>query len=95
MPNTQQRLDIIEAHTASLSIGSDVDLSWLAKSTNGFSGADLACLCREAAFVAVGDGQICRGKEQVGCENLPRGHSSNSQTFTFEEVDSTRGYSSL
>ncbi|XP_072037797.1 uncharacterized protein [Amphiura filiformis] len=64
MPNTQQRQCILQVHTDSLATNSDVDLNHLAKLTNGYSGADLACLCREAAFIALagiqdqeGDGQ--------------------------------------
>ena len=53
MPSTQQRLCILQAHIDSIAISGNVDLKHLAKLTNGYSGADLACVCREAAFIAL------------------------------------------
>ena len=55
MPNAQQRLCILQAHTDTLSVSPDVDFRHIAKSTNGFSGADIACLCREAVFHALSE----------------------------------------
>jgi transitional endoplasmic reticulum ATPase len=52
-PDEQARLEIIRLITASMPIGSDVNLQDLAQSTKGFSGADLVALCREAAVSAM------------------------------------------
>ena len=43
----------MEAHTRSLKIAKDVDVTHLAEVTLGYVGADIASLCREAAFVAL------------------------------------------
>ena len=53
VPNAVQRLSILNAHTRSMKLSEDVDLAQLAENTLGYVGADLASLCREAAFIAV------------------------------------------
>ena len=53
VPNAVQRLSILEAHTRSLTLAKEVDLANLAELTLGYVGADIASLCREAAFVAL------------------------------------------
>jgi cell division protease FtsH len=51
-PDRQGREGILHIHTQNLRLASDVDLALLARTTTGFSGADLANLCNEAALVA-------------------------------------------
>jgi cell division protease FtsH len=46
------REGILRIHTQNLCLAPDVDLTLLARTTTGFSGADLANLCNEAALVA-------------------------------------------
>jgi cell division protease FtsH len=46
------REGILRIHTQNLCLAPDVDLTVLARTTTGFSGADLANLCNEAALVA-------------------------------------------
>jgi cell division protease FtsH len=52
LPDRQGREGILHIHTAELRLASDVDLSLLARTTTGLSGADLASLCNEAALIA-------------------------------------------
>ncbi len=52
LPDYQGRLGILKIHTRRLKLADDVDLELLAAATPGFSGADLANLCNEAALVA-------------------------------------------
>lgn len=52
LPDRQGREGILRIHTRSLPLAGDVDLSLLARSTTGLSGADLANLCNEAALIA-------------------------------------------
>jgi len=49
MPDKAGRLTILQIHTRGMPLA-DVDLKVLASTTHGFSGADLAALCREAAM---------------------------------------------
>ena len=53
VPTAIQRLSILEAHTRSLKLAKEVDLAHLAELTLGYVGADIASLCREAAFIAL------------------------------------------
>jgi len=52
-PDKKARLEILKIHTRKMPIADDVDLLKLAEATNGFVGADLAALCREAAMLAL------------------------------------------
>ncbi len=52
-PEADARLAILRVHTRQKPLGPDVSLSDLARATPGFSGADLANLCNEAALIAV------------------------------------------
>jgi cell division protease FtsH len=52
LPDRKGREGILRIHTRDLRLAANVDLSILARSTMGFSGADLANLCNEAALVA-------------------------------------------
>jgi len=52
LPDRQGREGILRIHTRELCLADDVDLSLLARTTTGLSGADLANLANEAALVA-------------------------------------------
>jgi cell division protease FtsH len=52
LPDRQGREGILRIHTRNLRLSANVDLPVLARSTTGFSGADLANLCNEAALLA-------------------------------------------
>jgi cell division protease FtsH len=52
LPDRKGREGILRIHTRKLRLSANVDLSILARSTTGFSGADLANLCNEAALTA-------------------------------------------
>lgn len=52
LPDREGREGILKIYTDRLSLGPDVDLSILARTGTGMSGADLANLCNEAALVA-------------------------------------------
>ncbi|TPX71803.1 hypothetical protein SpCBS45565_g00748 [Spizellomyces sp. 'palustris'] len=53
VPTEQARLAILTSLTSNMPLSDDVDLSRLATATNGYVGADLSALCREAALDAV------------------------------------------
>ena len=53
LPDLDERQPILEVHSKGKKIGSDVDLSVVARGTPGMSGADLANLVNEAALHAV------------------------------------------
>ncbi|HIH73560.1 MAG TPA: CDC48 family AAA ATPase [Thermococcaceae archaeon] len=52
-PDEKARLEILKVHTRRVPLARDVSLEELAKKTEGYSGADLAALVREAALIAL------------------------------------------
>ncbi|MGC8660895.1 MAG: CDC48 family AAA ATPase [Nitrososphaeria archaeon] len=53
VPNEDGRLEILNIHIRGMPLEHNVDLKKYARMTAGYSGADLAALCREAAFNAI------------------------------------------
>ncbi len=52
LPDINDRKEIFEVHLRPLKLGNDLDIEFLAKQTPGFSGADIANVCNEAALIA-------------------------------------------
>jgi len=52
-PDRRARLEILRIHTKRMPLAKDVDLEEIAERTDGYSGADLAALVREAAMNAL------------------------------------------
>ncbi len=52
LPDLNERKEIFEVHIKPLKLDKDVNLDFLSKQTPGFSGADIANLCNEAALIA-------------------------------------------
>ncbi|KXB06227.1 hypothetical protein AKJ53_01025 [candidate division MSBL1 archaeon SCGC-AAA382F02] len=52
-PDEEARSRIFEIHTRRMPLASDVDLDVLAGKTEGFSGADIAAVCKEAGMLAL------------------------------------------
>ncbi|MEM2298336.1 MAG: AAA family ATPase, partial [Thermofilaceae archaeon] len=52
-PDRAARLEILKVHTRRMPLAEDVDLEKIADATEGYTGADLAALCKEAAIIAL------------------------------------------
>jgi ATP-dependent metalloprotease FtsH len=52
MPDVNERKEIFEVHLKPIKIDEKIDVDFLSKQTPGFSGADIANLCNEAALIA-------------------------------------------
>jgi transitional endoplasmic reticulum ATPase len=66
-PDTGARHEIFKVHTKDMPLEKGVDFDYLVKNTDGFSGADIEGLCREAAMSAIrevlaGDGNLDKKK---------------------------------
>ncbi|MDU2219151.1 ATP-dependent zinc metalloprotease FtsH [Finegoldia magna] len=57
LPDVRERLEILKVHTKNKKLKADVDLENIAKTTTGFSPADLENLCNEAALLAARDNE--------------------------------------
>ena len=61
LPDLKERKEIFQVHLKPIKIDNTVDIDFLAKQTPGFSGADIANVCNEAALIAARN-----NKKQVG-----------------------------
>ena len=66
MPDEETRLKILEVHTRNMPLDKDVDLKELAKKTEGYSGADIAALVREAGLQAL--------REDINAKKVKKKH---------------------
>ena len=64
-PDVKGREDILKVHSRGKPLGPDVDLKTIAKSTSGFTGADLENLLNEAALLAARQGKKAIVEENI------------------------------
>ena len=57
MPDLNERKEIFQVHLKPLKLEPNLDVDFLSKQTPGFSGADIANLCNEAALIAARNGK--------------------------------------
>ncbi|MDO7170703.1 ATP-dependent zinc metalloprotease FtsH [Mariniflexile sp. AS56] len=57
LPDVRERKEIFEVHLRPLKKADNLDLDFLSKQTPGFSGADIANVCNEAALIAARNGK--------------------------------------
>ena len=63
LPDVRERQEIFEVHLRPLKKAKDLDLDFLSKQTPGFSGADIANVCNEAALIAARNGKKAVDKQ--------------------------------
>ncbi|GIR21388.1 MAG: ATP-dependent zinc metalloprotease FtsH [Flavobacteriales bacterium] len=63
LPDVRERKKIFEVHLRPLKKSSSVDVDFLSKQTPGFSGADIANVCNEAALIAARKNKKSVGKQ--------------------------------
>ena len=64
-PDVKGREEILKVHSRGKPLGPDVNLATIAKSTSGFTGADLANLLNESALLAVRHGKKAITQEEI------------------------------
>jgi len=65
LPDVRGREAILRVHARKLQLAPELDLSWVARGTPGFSGADLANLLNEAAIAATRDNSEAVGRSHI------------------------------
>ncbi|MEM2979882.1 MAG: CDC48 family AAA ATPase [Thermoproteota archaeon] len=72
MPNKDGRLEILQIHSRGVPLSGDVDVEQIAEITHGYTGADMAALCKEAAMKALRRhfSEILSFKESIPIEVL-------------------------
>ncbi|MFD1614914.1 ATP-dependent zinc metalloprotease FtsH [Gelatiniphilus marinus] len=63
LPDVRERKEIFEVHLRPLKKAENLDLDFLSKQTPGFSGADIANVCNEAALIAARNGKKAVDKQ--------------------------------
>lgn len=63
MPDLNERKEIFEVHLKPIKVDESVDRDFLARQTPGFSGADIANICNEAALIAARKKKKTVGKQ--------------------------------
>ncbi len=63
LPDLREREEIFKVHLKPIAVDKNLDISLLAKQTPGFSGADIANVCNEAALIAARKDNKVVGKQ--------------------------------
>ncbi|HLV62105.1 ATP-dependent zinc metalloprotease FtsH [Galbibacter sp.] len=63
LPDVRERKEIFEVHLRPIKTAETLDVEFLAKQTPGFSGADIANVCNEAALIAARKGKKAVDKQ--------------------------------
>ena len=87
LPDIVGRKEIFEVHMRGLKLGADVDKEFLAKQTPGFSGADIANVCNEAALMAARKGKEIIEKQDFldAVDRIIGGLEKKNKIITAEE----------
>ncbi len=87
LPDVQERYDIFQVHLKPLKLAKDFDSNFLAKQTPGFSGADIANVCNEAALIAARKGKAYVEKQDFldAIDRIVGGLERKSKILTAEE----------
>ncbi|WP_452224083.1 ATP-dependent zinc metalloprotease FtsH [Lacinutrix chionoecetis] len=87
LPNLTERRAIFEVHLRPLKKADNLDIEFLAKQTPGFSGADIANMCNEAALIAARKGKKAVEKQDFldAVDRIIGGLEKRSNLFSVEE----------
>ncbi|GAB6076337.1 ATP-dependent zinc metalloprotease FtsH [Desulfurobacterium crinifex] len=91
LPDVRGRLEILKIHTKDKPLAEDVDLEIIARSTPGFSGADLANIVNEAALIAArkNHGKITMEDFEEAKDKVTMGIERKSMVLSEEEKVTT------
>ena len=87
LPDIRERKMIFEVHLRPLKKASSVDIDFLSKQTPGFSGADIANVCNEAALIAARKNKKSVGKQDFldAVDRIVGGLEKKNKIITEEE----------
>ncbi len=87
MPDLLERKEIFQVHLKPIKIDDSVDIDFLAKQTPGFSGADIANICNEAALIAARKKKSNVGKQDFldAVDRIIGGLEKKNKIITQEE----------
>ena len=87
LPDLQERKEIFGVHLAPIKLDDTIDVNFLAKQTPGFSGADIANVCNEAALIAARNDHKKVGKQDFmdAVDRIIGGLERKNKVMTEEE----------
>lgn len=87
LPDLNERREIFKVHLAPLKVIKTLDIEFLAKQTPGFSGADIANVCNEAALIAARKNKKSVGKQDFldAVDRIVGGLEKKNKIITQEE----------
>lgn len=87
LPELHEREDIFKVHLKGIKTDDSVDIKLLSKQTPGFSGADIANVCNEAALIAARKGNTSVGKQDFldAVDRIVGGLEKKTKIITPEE----------
>ena len=87
LPDLQERKEIFQVHLRPLKLDETVDIDFLSKQTPGFSGADIANVCNEAALIAARGNRKKIGKQDFmdAVDRIVGGLERKNKIMTEEE----------
>lgn len=87
LPDIRERKEIFEVHLRPIKKGEDLDVDFLARQTPGFSGADIANVCNEAALIAARNGKKAVDKQDFldAVDRIVGGLEKKNKIMTVDE----------
>ena len=87
LPDVRERKQIFEVHLKNIKASEDLDIDFLSKQTPGFSGADIANVCNEAALTAARKGKKAVDKQDFldAVDRIVGGLEKKNKIITPEE----------
>ncbi|WP_353779815.1 ATP-dependent zinc metalloprotease FtsH [Winogradskyella sp. 3972H.M.0a.05] len=87
LPDVRERKEIFEVHLKPLKKADNLDVDFLAKQTPGFSGADIANVCNEAALIAARNNKKAVNKQDFldAVDRIVGGLEKKNKIITPEE----------
>jgi cell division protease FtsH len=87
LPDIRERKEIFEVHLRPIKTSETLDLDFLARQTPGFSGADIANVCNEAALIAARKEKKAVGKQDFldAVDRIVGGLEKKNKIITLEE----------
>lgn len=87
LPDVRERKEIFEVHLRPIKKADDLDIDFLAKQTPGFSGADIANVCNEAALIAARGEKKAVGKQDFldAVDRIVGGLEKKNKIMTMDE----------
>ena len=87
LPDVNERKEIFQVHLKPIKKDASLDIDFLARQTPGFSGADIANVCNEAALIAARNGKKAVDKDDflAAVDRIIGGLEKKTKVMTAEE----------